>query len=275
MISVITPSYRNSNWLKLCIASVADQGVQTEHIVQDAGSDDGTLDWLPQDSRVKAFVEKDSGMYDAINRGLRRANGEILAYLNCDEQYLPGALRAVEQYFAEHPDVDVVFGDFVVVDEQGDYKFHRKVLAPHLYHTWVSHLAAFTCGTFFRRRIITDLGLFFDSRMRVAGDAEWMLRLLRQRVRMAVLRRFTSSFTLTGANLGTTPEGRKEAIKLFDSAPPLARALKPWFVLHHRLRRMLNGIYFQRPFSYAIYSVKSPETRVVHQVERPRSRWVS
>ena len=94
-ISIVTPSYRRSAWLKLCIASVADQPVGAEHIVQDAGSDDGTLDWLPRDSRVKVFVEKDQGMYDGVNRGLRRAGGDILAYLNCDEQYLPGALSTV------------------------------------------------------------------------------------------------------------------------------------------------------------------------------------
>src|SRR5882757_299741 len=100
--SVITPSFRNSNWLKLCVASVADQAVEVEHIVQDAGSDDGTLDWLSREPRVKAIVEPDSGMYDAVNRGLRRAQGDILSYLNCDEQYLPGALSAVEQFFSEH-----------------------------------------------------------------------------------------------------------------------------------------------------------------------------
>ena len=82
--SIVTPSFRNSQWLKLCIASVADQqGVEFEHIVQDACSDDGTQDWLPYDRRVRAFIEKDSGMYDAINRGYRRAQGEILAHLNC------------------------------------------------------------------------------------------------------------------------------------------------------------------------------------------------
>ena len=77
--SIITPSFRNSDWLKLCIASVADQGVEHEHIVQDAGSDDGTLDWLREDRRVQAFVEKDAGMYDGINRGLRRAGGNDLS----------------------------------------------------------------------------------------------------------------------------------------------------------------------------------------------------
>ena len=71
--------------------------------MQDSCSDDGTQDWLPHDPRVKAFIEKDGGMYDAVNRGYRRATGDILAYLNCDEQYLPGALAAVEKFFAAHP----------------------------------------------------------------------------------------------------------------------------------------------------------------------------
>ena len=111
--SIITPSFRGGQWLKLCLASVADQGVELEHIVQDSCSDDGTQDWLPNDTRVKAFIEKDHGMYDAVNRGLRRSDGEILAYLNCDEQYLPGALCAVERFFAANPEVDVAFGDAV------------------------------------------------------------------------------------------------------------------------------------------------------------------
>jgi len=100
-ISIVTPSFRSSNWLRLCIASVADQqGVEVEHIVQDSCSDDGTQEWLPKESRVKAFIEKDQGMYDAVNRGFRRSTGQSLAYLNCDEQYLPRALQTVHDSFA-------------------------------------------------------------------------------------------------------------------------------------------------------------------------------
>jgi glycosyltransferase involved in cell wall biosynthesis len=109
--SIITPSFRSSDWLKLCIPSVADQGVELEHIVQDSCSDDGTQEWLSRDERVKAFIEKDRGMYDAVNRGLSRASGDIMAYLNCDEQYLPGALSAVREYFEANPEVEVAFGD--------------------------------------------------------------------------------------------------------------------------------------------------------------------
>lgn len=271
--SIVTPSFRNSDWLKLCIASVADQGQALEHIVQDAGSDDGTLDWLPQDKRVKAFIEKDAGMYDAVNRGLRRARGEIMAYLNCDEQYLPGALAAVSDFFARHPEVDVVFGDFIAVDEHGDYLFHRKVMTPLKYHTWVSHLQTFTCATFFRSKLITEQKLFFNPRRRHVGDGEWILSLLKRKTRMAVLRQFTSIFTMTGANLSSTGEATGENRDLYNSAPLWARRLKPLFILHHRLRRLAGGIYFQKPFSYALYTKDCPDKRVSHDVLQPNFKW--
>src|SRR6266852_6172722 len=79
--SIITPSFLGRQWLPLCIASVADQqGVEVEHIVQDSCSGDGTEELLKNYSSVTAYVEKDEGMYDAVNRGFSRSTGEILAY---------------------------------------------------------------------------------------------------------------------------------------------------------------------------------------------------
>ena len=167
--SIVTPSFRSSAFLKLCIASVADQQVEAEHIVQDSCSDDGTLDWLPADLRVRAFIEKDAGMYDAVNRGLRRSSGELLAYLNCDEQYLPGTLAAVAEFFDTHPRVDVVFGDCLVVDAEGAFICYRKSLLPSKYHIMVSHLPIFTCATFFRRTLLDKKALFFDPKWRDLG----------------------------------------------------------------------------------------------------------
>lgn len=272
-ISIVTPSFRNSDWLKLCIASVADQGVPVEHIIQDAGSDDGTLDWLPRDPRVRAFIEKDDGMYDAVNRGFRRAQGDILAYLNCDEQYLPGALPAVADFFDRSPNIDVLFAHFVVLDGNGGYLFHRKVQAPLKYHTWVSHLPTFTCATFFRRKLIFDQGLFFDPRLRDVGDGKWVLGLLQRKTPMAVLPQFTSAFTMTGANMSAKPNARREAQELFNSAPLFARKLKWLLILHHRMRRLAGGIYYQKSFSYSVYTRKSPAKRVVNDVRRPKFKW--
>lgn len=271
-VSVITPSFRNSDWLKLCVASVADQGVDAEHIVQDAGSDDGTLDWLLREKRVQTFVEKDAGMYDAINRGLRRARGDILAWLNCDEQYLPGTLAAVVEFFRTNPQIDVLFGDIIFVNGQGAYIGHRKVQTPLLYHTWTCHLSTLSCATFFRRRVVFEDGEFFDPRLRDSGDGEWMVRLLRRRVRMAALGCFTSGFTFTGSNMSQGANARREERELHATAPLWARLAKPIIIGHHRLRRLAGGMYAQKPFSFALYTQSSPARRELREVRHPTIR---
>ena len=272
-VSVITPSHSQSDWLRLCVASVADQGVDAEHIVQDAGSSDGTLDWLMEDARVQAVAEPDQGMYDAVNRGLRRAGGDILAYLNCDEQYLPGALAEVTGFFEANPSVDVLFGDVVVVDSQCDYMLHRKMLPPLKWHTWMCQLSTLTCAMFFRRRVIDEWKLFFDPEMRYAGDAEWILRLLDRGARMAALGRFTSVFSCTGENLGRQTEARGELSKFRRRPPFWASLCRPAVIAHHRLRRLWRGVYSQEPFSFELFVHGKPESRVRRTVDQPCFSW--
>ncbi len=270
-ISVVTPSFRQSDWLRLCVASVADQGIAHEHIIQDACSDDGTLEWLLKDSRVTVFVEKDAGMYDAVNRGLRRAKGDLVAYLNCDEQYLPGALALVAEWFERHPQVDMVFGDVIKVDEKGSFLSCRRMQTPLLYHTWTCHLSTLTCGTFFRRSLV-ERGFEFNPAWRSGGDGEWMVRLLRAGVRMGTLGVFTSVFAETGANLGASITGRREAVALRRTAPVWARVGRPLLILQHRLRRLIGGMYGKPPGAYAIYTHASPTKRVVVNVSSRQGR---
>ncbi len=271
-VSIVTPSFRGSDWLKLCLASVADQRGEVQHIVQDAGSDDGTLDWLAQDPRVELFVEKDQGMYDALNRGFRRCTGEILSYLNCDEQYLPGTLERVVAFFQEHPNIEMVFGNVIFTDRQGDYLWHRKMQVPIKYHTWTCHLSTLSCGMFFRRKLFFDLGITFNAAYRMAGDADWMLRVLDAGVKMATLDQFTSVFTQTGGNIGRAPEAVRENLTLRQTAPIWARIARPLFLLHHRFRRLAGGMYSQAPFDFELYTLASPGKRVLRRVQHPRFR---
>lgn len=271
--SIVTPSFRNSKWLKLCIASVADQqGVTFEHIVQDSCSDDGTQDWLPLDKRVKAFIEKDKGMYDAVNRGWKRSQGDIIAYLNCDEQYLHGALKAVHEFFQSHPEVDVVLSDTVVVDENGGYFCHRPSLVPLKHQIWMRY-AVLTCSVFIRRRVVERLGLYFDTKWRDLGDVFWVMELLNRGVRMAVLPQFTSAFTETGENMNLKPNAIREKAEKVKMTPGWIRRFSRLFVLHHGWRMFARGAYFQRPFKYSIYSLGSPTQRVEHHVAKPTARW--
>jgi len=257
--SIITPSFRSADWLKLCIASVADQpGVEVEHIVQDSCSDDGTKEWLAGDPRVQAFIEKDRGMYDAINRGLRRATGEILAYLNCDEQYLPGALARVADFFARHPEIEVLFGDAILVDDRGAPLSYRRMVLPQRAHVQLIHLNTLTCSTFFRRSIL-ERGHFFDLRWKVIGDAAWVDGLLRAHVPMALLPEPLAAFTFTGANLGASPAAAPEMRALRGAA--WKAILKPALSLHHRFRKWRAGAYAPHAVQYAVYTRKNPEQR--------------
>jgi glycosyltransferase involved in cell wall biosynthesis len=271
--SIITPSFRNSQWLKLCIASVADQqGVELEHIVQDSCSDDGTQNWLPHDPRVKAFIEKDDGMYDAVNRGYRRATGDILAYLNCDEQYLPGALKTVHDFFESHPQIEVALAGSVVTDSEGKYICHRPALVPHPQGCWFRFLAL-TSSIFIRRRVIHERGIFFDPRWRDLGDFHWVLALMKNRVPMAVCDSFTSLFVDTGENMNLKPNAIREKQETAALTPGWVRALKPVWIAHHRLRRLAVGHFSLKPTSYSIYTLQSPERRVRFDVPRPTTIW--
>jgi glycosyltransferase involved in cell wall biosynthesis len=259
-VSIVTPSYNQVEYLALCVASVADQqGIEIEHIVQDAGST-GDLTALRKVSQtLRLFIEPDDGMYDAINRGLRRATGDICSYLNCDEQYLPDALATVTQFFEAHPDIDVLFGDIILVDPTGHPLSYRRTVLPTKAHVRLAHLNTATCATFFRHKLL-DRGFYFDPQWKVIGDAVWIDTLLCNQVKMAAIREPLSVFTFTGENLGTTGLSQFEQTKW-------KRGSDNWMgkrllaVFSHRMRKALTGAYFYRDVDIQIFTLKSPDRR--------------
>ena len=276
-ISVITPSFNNRDWLKRCVESVADQGpVLQEHIVQDACSSDGTREWLAREPRVRAHVEKDEGMYDAINRGFSRAQGDILGYLNCDEQYLPGALKSVADFFSSHPEVDAVVGDTVVVDGGARYLCSRLGLIPRALGTWV-RFPVVTSSFFFRKSLWQDGKIRFDPSWKIFGDMFFVLRMIANGVRFGVLPRYLSVFFDHGDNLylRAKPE---EVRRRQQAAPWISRVFYFPLFLHYWLKVFWRGGVRPKPFSYALY-LPGHKGRAVFPVDRPgyfwagRSRW--
>lgn len=260
-ISVITPSFRQLDWLKLCAASIADQsGVRFEHIVQDAGSGPELEAWAAQQPQLRLFVERDEGMYDAINRGLRRATGDICCYLNCDEQYLPGALARVADYFAAHPEIDVVFGDAIVTNAEGRPVCYRQSVLPQPWHTRLSPLSVLTCVTFFRRSVV-ERGHLFNPKWKVISDSVWIHGLLSAGVPMGLIDAPLASFTLTGDNLSNS----RIALPELDSWRHMADAPSMWWYwpvrLHYRWRKWRAGGYRPRRLTLDLYSPTSPRAR--------------
>ena len=253
-ISVITPSFNNSEWLKACVASVADQGsVLQEHIVQDACSTDGTREWLARDPRVRAFFEKDAGMYDAVNRGLGRAHGEIVCYLNCDEQYLPGALHEVKEFFLQHPEIDVCLADTIIVNGEGNYLCHKLALVPGKWGIWV-RFPVITAALFLRSATLRQKGLRFDTRWKDYGDIFFVMELIRAGCRFGVLPAFTSVFTDTGENMNLKPNAQKERRQKESMAPLPARLFYPWLLLVYLFRQLLRGAFTRKPFEYRVFT---------------------
>lgn len=264
-ISIITPSYKQLRWLRLCAASVADQaGVDAEHIIQDAGSGPElgawAAGWMAAHARARVFEEKDNGMYDAINRGFRRAGGEVLAWLNCDEQYLPGALAKVCAFFREHPGTDVVFGDALLAGENGELLSYRRTVLPGLLHLRLSHLNTLSCATFVRRSVI-ERGFLLDDQWKTIADGVWVGEMLKARLPMAVIPEPLAAFTVLEGNLGQTELARDERLRYRKAtAGPLAWLEKP-VVAWHRVRKLSAGAYKKRDVSTELYTQDSPGKR--------------
>jgi glycosyltransferase involved in cell wall biosynthesis len=270
MFSIVTPSLRQLAFLKRCVRSVADQGAEHEQIIQDAGSGPEMEQWVRGHSQARLFVEKDGGVYDALIRGFAQAKGDVFAFLHSDEQYLPGALARVAQAFEAEPAVDLVVGDYLVVDAEGKLlSFHRAtplrasmILTDHLYD--------YTCALFFRRSLWERSG-GFDLSYRALADAEWISRVLRLKPRIRYLGEYTSAFAVTGENLSLQPIAREEEGRLRAGAPGWARLAAPLLRQYRHWEKLCRGGYRREPIEYAIY-VDDEKHRRSFRVERPSWR---
>jgi len=196
--SIITPSFNQGRFLRDCVESVLSQrGVEIEHIVVDAGSTDETLEVLRTYPHLLWSSEPDEGMSDGINKGFRRAGGDWVMWLNCDDYLLPGALENVAAHAARHPDAGVIHGDCVFVAED-KREIRRK------YDTTVDEWDFLFVGccipstaTFYHRRIL-DAGQLLDISYRNCMDWEYYLRLSRERCRFSYLPEALAGFRWHG-----------------------------------------------------------------------------
>lgn len=271
--TVVTPSFNMLPYLKRCVRSVADQGVAVEHIVADAVSQDGTPEWLSTQRGITPIIERDSGMYDAVNKGLSRARGEIVSYLNCDEQYLPGTLAAVNEFLSARPEVDILFGDALLVSPSGELLSYRKGYQPRWPYIAASHLYVLSCTMFLRRRLI-DAGARFDMRWKDVGDAEFVIRTLRGGARAAHVRRYLSAFAMTGSNMSASPNARAEALRLQRSCPRWVRALALPLDVARRVEKVASGAFAQRfPLEYSVYASADDSRRTTFRAQSSTFRW--
>lgn len=183
IVSIVTPSYNQGQFLESTINSVLGQRyANLEYIICDGGSKDGTLHILERYSDRLAWwcSEKDGGQSAAINKGWRRATGDILAYLNSDDVLLPGALDLAVRAFERNASVGVVFGDWLYLDEHGS-ELGRGRGAPTdfkrlLRDGQIRYIAQ--PASFYRADVLRSVGLL-DESLHYSMDYDLLLRLAR------------------------------------------------------------------------------------------------
>lgn len=225
--SIVTPNYNYGRFLKKNLESVFSQvatpgSLAIEHIVIDGNSTDESVPILKRwDSFVRGtaaakesrysfqFIsEPDKGQTDAINKGLRRATGDVVAWLNADEWYLPGKLASVADVFTRHPKVDFVYGEPLYVDGEGtplrikrDHPFSRFVLLH--YGCYIA-----SCCSFWRRRILDD-GQYLDPSYKVVMDGEYWARICREGYRFRFLPATVAAFAWHDGNVSLEFDARR------------------------------------------------------------------
>jgi len=216
-ITVITPSYNQSRYIEQTIHSVLDQHYpDLEYIIMDGGSTDGTLDILGKyEDRLLWVSEADRGQSHAINKGLARASGDVIAFLNSDDVYEPGALLAVGQYFAAHPEAYWLTGCCRTINSIGIEIRKYSTLYKKCWLLFPSYKVLLILNyisqpaTFWRRGVIEYVG-FFDENMHYSMDYDYSLRVGKY-YKLCVLNRYLASF-----RIHPTSKAGISAQKMFD-----------------------------------------------------------
>lgn len=179
-IALITPSFNQAKFIGRTIDSILAQAYPNlDYCIQDACSTDNSIDILHAylDQPLTLCIERDAGQADALNRGFSRTSGEIMGYLNSDDLLLPGTLHLVGRYFQDHPDVDVIYGNRLIIDEN-DQEIGRWILPGHAPDVlrFIDYIPQESM--FWRRRVWERVGAHFDASLQFAMDWHLILRFL-------------------------------------------------------------------------------------------------
>ena len=235
LISIITPSFNQANFIGEALESVRRQNYGNwEHLVIDGGSTDGTVERLRHETateeqeKLSWVSEKDNGQSEALNKGFRRANGDIIGWLNSDDRYRAGCFEHVIKAFKDYPDVDVLYGDYAIVDEPGKVIKIRREIEFNAFILLYHHVLYIpTTATFFRSRIFAE-GNWLDERLQYAMDLEFFIRLSERGYRFKHIPQLLADFRMQpGSKTCRAPDRQRlEHRQIVCDAAPILRNLR-------------------------------------------------
>lgn len=220
LVSIITPSYNQAQYLEQTLCSVLEQDYpRIEYIVIDGASTDGSVDVIRKYSDRMVFwvSEKDSGQAEAINKGLARATGEIIAWLNSDDYYLPGAVASAVKAFEAHPEAGLVYGDTVAVDEKGEAIHFPRYALWTLEDLLTFHILG-QPAVFMRRDVLLKAG-FLDPSFHFLLDHHLWIRMASHAPMVHVPERWAAGrFHESAKNVAQAAKFGEEAFRILEWA---------------------------------------------------------
>lgn len=193
-ISIVTPSFNSAKFVEDAIQSVLLQNYPNfEHIIVDGGSNDGTVEILKKYPHLKWIFEPDEGQSDALNKGFKYAQGDIIGWLNADDYYLGGAFKKIIEFFKSNSSVDIVYGNCHYVDENGRI-FKEKITVDFDLNMLIFICYIPSTTLFFKSEIIKKDKIFLDKNFHYTMDKEYFLRLATNNKQFKYLPEFLSAF---------------------------------------------------------------------------------
>jgi glycosyltransferase involved in cell wall biosynthesis len=177
LVSIVTPSFNKGPYIEETLLSIRNQTYKNiEHIVIDGGSTDETLSILKKYSPVLVWVsEPDKGQSDAINKGWRIAKGDIIAYLNADDTYLPNAVEIAVNFFLKHPETAMIYGDGIFSDEKGKFLMNFTAGEFKLKNLVFCKDNILQPAVFLRKTVFETIG-DVDADLHLAMDLDYWIR---------------------------------------------------------------------------------------------------
>lgn len=244
-VSVVVPSYNQAQFIGKTLDSILSQDYPVELIVIDGGSTDGSKEIIESfDDQLAYWVsEPDNGQTHAINKGMARASGELRAYLNSDDIYLPGAIAAVVQAYEVHSDADLIHGRCITIDED-ENRLEREFFSDietvedilDLWQVWFAGRNFVQPEVFWTRRIADQIGPFDESR-HYAMDYDYWARCILAGGQVHHIDRKVSAFRIWAQQKSTASQNAADELR--DIA--IGRIVDQSVELPGSIRRQLKG----------------------------------
>jgi len=200
--TIVTASYNYGHYIRECLESVARQeGVTYEHLIYDGGSTDNTADVIAEFPHVTFVQEPDEGMSDAINKGFAAARGKWVMWLNTDDRLKPGALKALLDFAKGKDDVDVIYGGWDFINQDGG--FMRSMTIFPFQKSMLSNYGCYigSTSTFYRNSTVINEGHHLNVDYKYVMDGEYYNRLASLGKKFTYMHALLADFRIHGMNL--------------------------------------------------------------------------